>query len=106
MMDARGHPRLMLGPNCNSFISIDIVFFIAFGFCLFMLGWLMYNFMDKFSLFWNISVLISSTSFLLAYLKVGFSKPGVQLPSHEVTPIERESLRFCSICEVVREPRT
>ena len=46
---------------------------------------LFYNYFTKFSLFWKFIVTISASAFLLSYLKVGFSKPGIAYPRTEAT---------------------
>lgn len=80
--DQKGYPRFLLGPHCNTLHNVDPLFFTAFVFCAFLIGLLFYSYYERFSIFWKIFLTLSCSAFLLSYLNVGFSRPGIAHSTH------------------------
>lgn len=60
--------------------NADPLFFTAFVVCAALIFFMLFNYMDKFSLFWKVLTTLSAGGFLFSYLRIGFSLPGVELP--------------------------
>ena len=82
------------------FISIyaDILFLIAFTICSSLILFILYSYFAKFSVFWKIVSVVSGGGFILSYLNVGFSKPGIARAKGPIDSRTREEYRFCRIC--------
>lgn len=104
--DSNGHPKYMLGPHCNPINNSDPIFLTSFSVCFIMVALFFTYQLHQYSIFWKVILSLSSGSFLLSYLYIGFSKPGIAMSNRHLSQIERSSNRYCNICEIVRSRKT
>lgn len=84
----------------------DPLFFTALVICGGLVFFVLYNYYTQFSLLWKVLVTISGSGFVISYLIVGFSNPGIAKPQRRVSEVEKESFRYCHICGVLRDRKT
>lgn len=72
-----GEPRYMLGPHCKHLTDVDWVFFGAFLVSVGVVYFLITEVTKQVTLAWRITIVCSSLLFLLSYLNIGFSVPGI-----------------------------
>ena len=71
------NPECMLGPHCIFLPTIDFIFLPTFVFLSIFLIFLYSNVQQQLSPFWSGVILISIAIWMVSYLLVGFSNPGI-----------------------------
>lgn len=104
------NPSCMLGPHCNSQLSLDYVFLPTLAVITVLLVLMFTSSYPLLTTFWRIVIGLSITLCIISYLLVGFSNPGIQTNSGDIDAeiIQRNKInaQFCHRCNVVRASGT